>query len=290
MADPERVGVVGCGLMGSGIAEVVARAGVPVTVVEADERALAAGRERIERSLARAVASGKLDEPARDAALGRIELAAGIAALAGCDVVVEAVAEEEHVKLGVFAALDGIVERADAVLASNTSSIPIARIAASTSRPERVVGLHFFNPVPVMGLVELTASLLTGEATIARAEAFARGTLGKSVVRCEDRAGFVVNALLVPYLLAAVRMVESGGASATDVDEAMRSGCAHPMGPLELADFIGLDTVKSIADVLYAEFRDAAYVAPPLLSRMVDAGRLGRKSGRGFHDYDRPRR
>ncbi|HVC24160.1 MAG TPA: 3-hydroxybutyryl-CoA dehydrogenase [Acidimicrobiales bacterium] len=290
MAEVTRVGVVGCGLMGSGIAEVAARAGLEVTVVEADSGALERGRARVEKSLGRAVASGKLDAGARDAALARLAFDEGLVSLAGCDVVIEAVAELEVVKREVFAALDEILEAPDAVLASNTSSIPIARLAAATARPERVVGLHFFNPVPVMGLVEVTPSLLTSPATLERAETFVSGVLAKSVVRSQDRAGFVVNALLVPYLLAAIRLLESGGASAADIDQAMRSGCAHPMGPLELSDFIGLDTVKSIADVLYAEYRDGAYVPPPLLSRMVEAGRLGRKSGRGFHDYGREAR
>ncbi len=271
--------------MGSGIVEVVARAGVAVTVVEADGDAARRGRERLERSLRRAVAAGKLAEQELAPVLGRVEVASSLAALSTCELVVEAVAEDEGLKCSVFAELDRVLASSEAVLASNTSSIPIARLAAATARPERVVGMHFFNPVPVMGLVELVPCLSTSEGTIERADAFARDVLSKRVVRSVDRAGFVVNALLVPYLLAAVRMVESGLASVEDVDAAMRAGCAHPMGPLELADFIGLDTVKSIADVLYAELRDSACVAPALLSRMVESGRLGRKSGRGFYEH-----
>ncbi|WP_404953292.1 3-hydroxybutyryl-CoA dehydrogenase [Streptomyces sp. 147326] len=285
MTDVERVGVVGCGLMGSGIAEVCARAGRDVVVVEADRGAADAGRERIVRSLARAEAAGKLTAADRDAATGRITLTTDMSLLADRDLVVEAVAEDERAKLDVFARLDRVVERRDAVLASNTSSIPVIRLAAATSRPAQVVGLHFFNPVPVLPLVELVPSLLTGEETARRAREFASGVLGKRVVRAQDRAGFVVNALLVPYLLAAVRMAESGIASAEDIDQGMTLGCAHPLGPLALADLIGLDTVQAIARSMYAEYREPLYAPPPLLARMVDAGLLGRKTGRGFHTY-----
>lgn len=285
MTEVERVGIVGCGLMGSGIAEVCARAGRDVVVVETTRTAAAAGRERISRSLERAATSGKLTDAERDAALGRITVSTDMELMADRDLVVEAVAEDERAKLEVFAVLDRTVERRDAVLATNTSSIPVIRLAAATSRPEQVVGLHFFNPVPVLPLVELVPSLLTGEETARRARAFAVDVLGKEVVRAQDRAGFVVNALLVPYLLAAVRMAECGTASAEDIDRGMTLGCAHPMGPLALADLIGLDTVQAIARSMYAEYREPLYAPPPLLARMVDAGLLGRKTGRGFHAY-----
>ncbi|MFG2289402.1 3-hydroxybutyryl-CoA dehydrogenase [Streptomyces sp. NPDC048595] len=283
--DLARIGVVGCGLMGSGIAEVCARAGREVLVVESSRGAADAGLDRIAGSLARAAAAGKLSGRDRDAALARITVTADPEALADRDLVVEAVAEDEAAKSAVFAQLDAIVRRPDAILATNTSSLPVARLAAATARPQQVIGLHFFNPVPVLPLVELVPSLLTAADTTRRTRAFAAGVLGKEVVGAADRAGFIVNALLVPYLLDAVRMVESGAASAADVDRGMRLGCAHPLGPLALVDLIGLDTVRSIAESLYEEFREARYAPPPLLARMVDAGLLGRKSGRGFHRY-----
>ncbi|MFF1413033.1 3-hydroxybutyryl-CoA dehydrogenase [Streptomyces sp. NPDC058289] len=285
MTDVERVGIVGCGLMGSGIAEVCARAGRDVVVVETGRAAADAGLERIARSLARATAAGKLSAAERDAAVGRIAMTTDMDRMADRDLVVEAVAEDERAKLEVFARLDRAVRRRDAVLATNTSSIPVIRLAAATSRPEQVVGLHFFQPVPVLALVELVPSLLTSAETVRRAREFASGVLGKQVVHAEDRAGFVVNALLVPYLLAAVRMAASRTASAEDIDRAMTLGCAHPLGPLALADLIGLDTVQAIARSMYAEYREPLYAPPPLLARMVDAGRLGRKTGRGFHTY-----
>ncbi len=285
MTDVERVGIVGCGLMGSGIAEVCALAGRDVVVVESSRAAADAGLERITRSLARAAAAGKLTGAQRDTAVGRIAMTTDLSRMADRDLVVEAVAEDERAKLEVFARLDRTVERRDAVLATNTSSIPVIRLAAATSRPEQVVGLHFFNPVPVLPLVELVPSLLTGEETVRRARDFASEVLGKRVVRAQDRAGFIVNALLVPYLLAAVRMAESGAASAEDIDQGMTLGCAHPLGPLALADLIGLDTVQAIARSMYAEYREPLYAPPPLLARMVDAGLLGRKTGRGFHTH-----
>jgi 3-hydroxybutyryl-CoA dehydrogenase len=285
MTDVERVGIIGCGLMGSGIAEVCARAGRGVVVVESDGPAAEAGLRRVTRSLARAVAAGKLTAGERDAAADRITLTTDWDRIADRDLVVEAVAEDERAKLEVFARLDATVERADAVLATNTSSIPVIRLAAATSRPAQVVGLHFFNPVPVLPLVELVPSLLTAEDTARRAERFASEVLGKRVIRAQDRSGFVVNALLVPYLLAAVRMAESGTASAEDIDQGMILGCAHPLGPLALTDLIGLDTVQAIARSMYAEYREPLYAPPPLLARMVDAGMLGRKTGRGFHTY-----
>ncbi|MEV7520447.1 3-hydroxybutyryl-CoA dehydrogenase [Streptomyces sp. NPDC091371] len=285
MTDVERVGIVGCGLMGSGIAEVCARAGRDVVVVETSRPAADAGLGRIARSLSRAAAAGKLTAAERDAAVGRITMTTDMDRLTDRDLVVEAVAEDERAKLEVFARLDEVVERRDAVLATNTSSIPVIRLATATSRPERVVGLHFFNPVPVLPLVELVPSLLTSEDTARRAREFASEVLGKQVVRAQDRSGFIVNALLVPYLLAAVRMAESRAASAEDIDRGMTLGCAHPLGPLALADLIGLDTVQAIARSLYAEYREPLYAPPPLLARMVDAGLLGRKTGRGFHAY-----
>ncbi|WOX20421.1 3-hydroxybutyryl-CoA dehydrogenase [Streptomyces solicathayae] len=285
MNDLARVGIVGCGLMGSGIAEVCARAGRDVVVVETGAAAAKAGLRRITRSLERAAAAGRLTVAEQQAAAGRIAVTTDMARLADRDLVVEAVAEDERAKTEVFARLDAVVERGDAVLATNTSSLPVIRLAAATSRPSQVIGLHFFNPVPRLPLVELVPSLLTGEDTVRRAGAFAAEVLGKEVVHARDRAGFVVNALLVPYLLAAVRMAESGAASAEDIDRAMTLGCAHPLGPLALADLIGLDTVQAIARSMYAEYREPLYAPPPLLARMVEAGRLGRKTGRGFHPY-----
>jgi len=286
MASFERVGVVGCGLMGSGIAEVSARAGCDVIVVEADDAGAKAGRARIEGSLATAVQRGKLSAEEGEAALGRIAVGADFDALADRELVIEAVVESEPAKVEVFNLVDKVVEGPDAVLASNTSSIPIMKLAMATGRPEAVTGLHFFNPVPVLKLVELVPSLLTAERTIEQAERFATEVLNKRVIRSQDRAGFVVNALLIPYILSAIRMLESGFATAVDIDAGMVEGCAHPMGPLHLADLIGLDTTMAVAESLYEEFKEPLYAPPPLLSRMVDAGLLGRKAGRGFYDYD----
>jgi 3-hydroxybutyryl-CoA dehydrogenase len=281
----ERVGVVGCGLMGSGIAEVCARAGLDVVVNEVSEEALKAGRGRIEKSLARAVRSGKLTDDERGAAFDLIRFSSDLGDFADRQLVVEAVAESEQAKTEVFASLDKVVTDPTAIFASNTSSIPIMKLGMATSRPQQVIGIHFFNPVPVLKLVELVPSLLTGEDTKARAQGFAQAKLGKQVILSQDRAGFVVNALLVPYLLSAIRMLESGFASAEDIDTGMVQGCAHPMGPLALTDLIGLDTTKAIAESMYAEFKEPLYSPPPLLLRMVDAGLLGKKSTRGFYDY-----
>jgi 3-hydroxybutyryl-CoA dehydrogenase len=283
----QRIGVVGCGLMGSGIAEVCARADLEVVVVEADEASLDAGRQRIERSLDRAVRAGKLesDDAARARELIRFEF--DFSHLSDRELVIEAVIEMETVKTEVFRALDEVVEQADAILASNTSSIPIMKLAMATRRPESVIGLHFFNPVPVLALVELVSSLLTSPETAERAKTFATEALGKRVIASQDRAGFIVNSLLIPYLLSAIRMLESGFATPEDIDMGMVEGCAHPMGPLALTDLIGLDTTMAVAESLYAEFKEQLYAPPPLLSRMVDAGLLGRKSGRGFYDYAR---
>ena len=287
MGEINRIGVVGAGLMGSGIAEVCAKAGLDVLVSEVNTAAAEAGRDRVTASLARGVRSGKLSEEERDAALGRLRFTTDLGEFADRDLVVEAVAEHEPTKLEVFATLDKVVTNPNALFASNTSSIPIMKLAMATHRPEQVVGVHFFNPVPVLKLVELIPSLLTGQETQARAEAFVTDVLGKTVVRSQDRAGFVVNALLIPYLLSAIRMFESGFASAEDIDNGMVLGCAHPMGPLRLTDLIGLDTTKAVAESMYTEFKEPLYSAPPLLMRMVDAGLLGKKTGRGFYDYAR---
>jgi 3-hydroxybutyryl-CoA dehydrogenase len=283
----ERVGVVGCGLMGSGIAEVCARAGLDVVVTEVSEDALKAGQSRIEKSLARAVRNGKLSDGDRAAAFGRIRFTPDMDDFADRQLVVEAVAESEQAKTEVFRTLDKVVTDPAAVFASNTSSIPIMKLGMATSRPQQVIGIHFFNPVPVLKLVELVPSLMTSVDTKARAQAFAQGKLGKEVILSTDRAGFVVNALLVPYLLSAIRMLESGFASPEDIDTGMVQGCAHPMGPLALTDLIGLDTTKAIAESMYAEFKEPLYSPPPLLLRMVDAGLLGKKSNRGFYDYSK---
>jgi len=281
----ERVGVVGCGLMGSGIAEVSARAGLDVVVREVDAGAVEAGQRRVTTSLDRGVRSGKLTEEDRDAALSRVGWTTDLADLADRDLVVEVVVEDEGLKTEVFASLDKVVDSSRAILASNTSSIPIMKLGMATSRPEQVVGIHFFNPVPVLRLVEVVTSLLTSPETTERASTFATDVLHKRVIRSQDRAGFIVNALLVPYLLSAIRMLESGFASPEDIDTGMMEGCNHPMGPLRLTDLIGLDTTMAVAESLYAEFKEPLYASPPLLSRMVEAGLLGRKAGRGFYDY-----
>ncbi|MET3142956.1 UNVERIFIED_ORG: 3-hydroxybutyryl-CoA dehydrogenase [Arthrobacter sp. UYEF2] len=280
----ERVGVLGCGLMGSGIAEVCARAGAGVVVVEANDAAVAAGRKRLTASMDKAVASGRLDAADRDEALARISFGTDIEAFADRRLVIEAVPEIMDLKLDAFRRIDAVIQDPETILASNTSSMPIGRIAAATRRPENVLGVHFFNPAPVQSLVELVTGLQTSSRTLARASAFAAG-LGKEVIVAKDRAGFVVNALLIPYLLSAIRMVEAGHASAADIDTGMVAGCAHPMGPLKLTDLVGLDTTLHVAAALYEEFKEPHYAPPPLLLRMVEAGMLGRKSGRGFYDY-----
>jgi 3-hydroxybutyryl-CoA dehydrogenase len=281
----ERVGVVGAGLMGAGIAEVAAKAGTDVTVCDINDAAVAAGRSRIEASLQKAVRTGKLEDDAAMAALARVRFVTDIGELADRQLVVEAVREFEDEKLEVFRSLGKIVIDEDAILASNTSSIPIMKLAVASERPEHVVGLHFFNPVPVMRLVELIPSIITSSDVADRAEDFMVDGLGKRVIRSQDRAGFIVNALFVPYVLAAIRMLESGFASADDIDAGMVEGCSHPMGPLALADMIGLDTIEAVADSMYGEFKEPLYAPPPLLSRMVEAGLLGRKVGRGFFNY-----
>jgi 3-hydroxybutyryl-CoA dehydrogenase len=281
----ERVGVVGAGLMGSGIAEVCARAGLDVIVREVDAAACERGQSRIVGSLDRGVRNGKITEAERDVAVARLTFTTDFADMADRQLVVEAVIEDEALKTDVFRELDKCVTDPAAILASNTSSIPIMKLGIATGRPEQVIGIHFFNPVPVLRLVELVTSLLTSPTTSERAQAFAADILHKRVIRSQDRAGFVVNALLIPYILSAIRMMESGFATAEDIDTGMVEGCNHPMGPLRLADLIGLDTTMAVAESLYAEFKEPLYAAPPLLSRMVEAGLLGRKSGRGFYDY-----
>ena len=281
----QRVGVVGAGQMGAGIAEVSARAGVDVTVFETTEALITAGRNRIAKSLERGVSAGKVTERERDHAVEKLSFTTDLKDLADRQLVIEAVIENEAVKAEIFAELDSIVTDPHAVLASNTSSIPIMKIAAATKNPQRVLGLHFFNPVPVLPLVELISTLVTDEAAAARTEEFASVVLGKQVVRCSDRSGFVVNALLVPYLLSAIRMVEAKFATVEDVDKAVVAGLSHPMGPLRLSDLVGLDTLKLIADKMFDEFKEPLYGPPPLLLRMVDAGMLGKKSGQGFYSY-----
>lgn len=279
----ERVGVVGCGLMGAGIAEVCARAGKDVVVVESSPAAVDAGRHRLETSLKRAESRGKIESA--DAVLARIRVVQELEALADRDLVVEAIVEDEAAKTSLFRQLDAIVTSPDAILASNTSSIPIMKLAVVTQRPSHVLGIHFFNPVPVLSLVELVPSLMTEAATTERARSFVQDDLGKHAIDCQDRAGFVVNALLIPFILSAIRMLESGFATAEDIDQGLVQGAAHPQGPLALADLIGLDTTKAVAESLYEEFKEPLYAAPPLLARMVEAGLLGRKTGRGFYTY-----
>jgi 3-hydroxybutyryl-CoA dehydrogenase len=270
--------------MGSGIAEVFARSGAEVVIHEIDASAAEAAQARIDASLAKAVERGKLESSMRDQALTKITVSTDLTDQADRQFVIEAATEDETLKKRIFSDLDGIVTDEEAILASNTSSIPITRLASATGRPGHVVGLHFFNPVPVMTLVELVTTVMTTPEVSARARSYAESA-GKTVIEAGDRAGFVVNMLLVPYLLGAIKMLEGGYATREDIDAGMRLGANHPMGPLELSDFVGLDTMKHIADVLFDEFKDPMYASPPLLTRMVEAGRLGRKSGQGFYEY-----
>ncbi len=283
----QKIGVVGCGLMGAGIAEVSARSGCDVVVVEATDVAAKSGLDRIEKSLEKAAQRGKLSDADVVAISKRLFVTHDFDALADRELVIEAVPEIDELKVDVFRRLSQTVEAADAILATNTSSIPIMKLAMATNRPEQVVGLHFFNPVPVLPLVEVVRSLLTSDDTARRVGVFAGDQLSKNLIQSQDRAGFIVNALLIPYILSAIRMFESGFASAEDIDNGMVHGCAHPMGPLALADLIGLDTTAAVAQSMYEEFKEPLYSAPPLLLRMVDAGLLGRKSGRGFYTYSR---
>jgi 3-hydroxybutyryl-CoA dehydrogenase len=279
-----RIGVIGAGFMGSGIAESCAVAGVDVTAFEPEQAPLDRSRRRLEESIARAVARGKLSRDDADAVVGRIAYTTNMADLDGVDAVIEAVVEDPRVKGKLFEQLDKQLPDAQ-FLASNTSSIPIAEVAAWTQRPERVVGLHFFSPVPVMKLVEVVVALDTSERTAQIAHGFAE-SIGKQPIETKDRSGFIVNMLLVPYLMAAVRMFEDGFASREDIDQGMQLGCGHPMGPLTLCDFIGLDVLYAVCDSLYEEFKRPEYAPPPLLKRMVVSGHHGRKAGRGFYDYE----
>ena len=281
----QRVAVVGGGQMGGGVAELTAKAGLPTVVKEISPEAAERSRAGIQKSLDRGLERGKLDEAAHAAALGNLSFTTDFADLADCDLVVEAVIESFDLKAEIFRALDEVIVSPDAVLATNTSSIPIIDIAMATGRPEQVIGLHFFNPAPVMKLVEVIPSVRTDEAVTTAVTAFATDVLDKVVVAAKDRAGFVVNMLLVPYLNAAMRMYADGHATAADIDNGMKLGAAHPMGPLELSDMIGLDTMMLVAETLFAEYGDDFYLPPPLLRRMVAAGHLGRKTGRGFYDY-----
>jgi len=278
-----KVGVVGCGLMGSGIAQVAAQGGFDVTVSEASQELLDRGMKKIGQSLKVAVRKQKLDQEAADAALGRIRGVTAIEELGDSDLVIEAVTENLDLKRKVFRVLDGACGD-HAILASNTSSIPIMDMAAATDRPDRFCGLHFFNPVPAMQLLELVRAQTTSDETVETARQFGE-SIGKRVIQTRDTPGFIVNRLLVPYILDAVRLLESGVASAEDIDAGMKLGCGHPMGPLTLLDFVGLDTTCYIAEILFDEFKDPKYAAPTLLRRLVAAGHLGRKSGRGIYDY-----
>jgi 3-hydroxybutyryl-CoA dehydrogenase len=279
----QKVGIVGCGLMGSGIAEVATRSGYATVVREMNDELVAKGRARIEKSMAGGVQRGKLTAAQRDEAVGRLRFTTRVEELADCDLVVEAATENPQVKKELFAALDGAC-KPETILASNTSSIPIIELAAATRRQDRVVGLHFFNPVPVMKLVEVIQTIQSSDASVAAARAFGE-SLGKRPIIAKDRAGFVVNVLLVPYMLEAVRLVEQGVATKEDIDEGMRLGCGHPMGPLQLLDFVGIDTTFYIAEILYQEFKQPHMAPPTLLRQMTIAGLHGRKTGRGFYSY-----
>jgi 3-hydroxybutyryl-CoA dehydrogenase len=277
------VAIVGAGSMGAGIAEAAAVVGLPVAVRDTDQAALDRARVRIERSLERGVERGKLDASHAEVAAGRITMHTDWESLAGADLVIESVPEDEALKLAVMRSIDHVVDE-HAIVASGTSSIPIAQLAQAVKAPERVVGLHFFSPVPVMTLVEVVIALDTSPGTVATAQAFVE-QLGKRPIVTRDRSGFIVNMLLVPYLMASVRMLEDGFATREDIDAGMKLGCGHPMGPLALCDLIGLDVLYAVSDSLYEEYKRDEYAPPPLLKRMVASGRLGRKSGRGFYEY-----
>ncbi|MGZ5372313.1 3-hydroxybutyryl-CoA dehydrogenase [Aeromicrobium sp.] len=285
MSPIESVGIVGGGLMGSGIAEVSSRAGIPVTLVEISAEAADQAQSRIEGSLRRAEKRGKIEAAEVEDVLARISFTDALEQLAQCDLVVEAASENEQVKLDLFRRIGPMLEKEDAILASNTSSIPIVKLGAVSGRAGRVMGIHFFNPAPVMKLVELIPSLTTSPETKSRVATFVEDQLGKQAIEATDRAGFVVNSLLVPYLLSAIRMYEAGYASAEDIDHGMVLGCGHPMGPLALCDLIGLDTIRAIGASMYDEFKEPLYSPPPLLDRMVEAGLLGKKSAQGFYPY-----
>lgn len=279
----EKVGVVGCGLMGAGIAEICAKSGYDTIAREVNDELLAKGLDRIRRSLDKAVSKGKLEEDKKEEALGRLTGTTDLEALADCDLVVEAIVENLEHKCELYTALDGIVKKSG-VFASNTSSLTITEIAMATNRTERFLGLHFFNPVPIMKLVEVVRTIMTDDQVFEQTKEFIR-SLGKEPVSCLDNSGFIVNRLLVPYLLDAIRGLEEGIGSVEDIDKAMQLGCGYPMGPLTLLDFVGLDTTFFIANIMFEEYREKRFAPPPLLKQMVLAGRLGRKSGRGFYDY-----
>jgi 3-hydroxybutyryl-CoA dehydrogenase len=277
------VGVLGCGLMGSGIAQAAGTAGFPTTVRDVTQELLDKGRRGIEKSLAKLVEKGKLDPSARDGAVERLRFTTEVGELAECGIVIEAVTEDLELKNRLWTELDGIAPPTT-IFASNTSSLPIGAMASATGRPDRFVGLHFFNPVPLMPLVEVVRPVTASRETFDRVMTFAR-RLGKEPIVARDRSGFIVNLLLIPYLLDAVRALEHGVASIPDIDRGMQLGCGHPMGPLTLLDFVGLDTTARIADIMFEEYRESRYAPPPLLRRMVGAGLYGRKSGKGFYDY-----
>lgn len=279
----KKVGVLGCGLMGSGIAEVCARAGLQIAVREIDENQLQAGLARIEKSLDKAVEKGKCSNDERQQTLSLLTGTTALADLADCDLVIEAIIENIDIKRETFSSLDEIVKK-EAVFASNTSSLTITEIATATERADRFVGLHFFNPVPRMKLVEVVRTLLTSGEVVDDVHEFAR-SIGKEPIACRDNSGFIVNRLLVPYLLDAIRALEEGVGSVEDIDKGMQLGCGYPMGPFTLLDFVGLDTTLYIADIMFEEYREKRFAPPPMLKQMVLAGRLGRKSGRGFYDY-----
>lgn len=279
----EKVGVVGCGLMGSGIAEISAKAGFDVVIREVNDEFLQAGKGRLEKSLDRAVAKGKLDQADRDAAMGRCTFTTELADLADCDLIIEAIIEEIEAKNELFGALDSICGP-ETIFATNTSSLTVTDMAAPTSRADRVVGLHFFNPVPVMKLVEVVRTIATNGDVIDAVFAFAKA-VGKEPIAAKDNSGFVVNLLLVPYMLDAIRHLERGVATVEDIDKGMALGCGHPMGPFLLCDFVGIDTLYRISEIMFDEYREARYAPPPLLKRIVSMGRFGRKSGAGFYDW-----
>jgi len=279
----EKVGVAGCGLMGSGITEVSAKAGCDVVVREIDDGALAAGKSRIVKSLDRAVGKGKLDPAAREEALARITFTTSLDAFADRDLVIEAIIESLDAKNELFGHLDGVCPE-ETIFATNTSSLTVTDMAAATLRPDRFVGLHFFNPVPVMKLVEVVRTIVTSQETFDAASAFAE-RVGKVPIAARDNSGFVVNLLLVPYMLDAIRQLERGVATVEDIDKAMTLGCGYPMGPFTLGDFVGLDTLMHVAEIMYGEYREERYAAPPLLKRLVAMGRYGRKTGAGFYDW-----
>lgn len=283
MAEIKTVGVLGCGLMGSGIAQVAAQAGYATVVREVSDALNEKGKAGINKSLEKFVEKGKLSPEDRDAALDRLRFSTRSGDLASCDIVIEAVTEDLETKNALWKELDGLCGK-DTLFASNTSSLTIAAMAAATRRADRFVGLHFFNPVPIMKLVEVVRTVTTSAATFDRAMAFAR-TLGKEPIAAKDSSGFIVNLLLVPYLLDAIRALEHGVGSVPDIDKGMALGCGHPMGPFTLLDFVGLDTTYKIAEIMFAEYREARYAPPPLLKRMILAGMYGKKSGRGFYDY-----